>query len=203
MTKKQIWYLGLEIPQHMVDVVHYPLIEIVPRPKNEIQHALNLLPNFTHIIFTSKSAAEILKDYNLSDKIIYAVGKSTAKKIESLGWGKARIAEVETAEGVIALLEKEDLTHSYIFWPHSALSRENITKWLEQKKIKHTSTVVYDTKAIIPKEIRPLGECEEIIFTSPSTIDAFIGIYKRIPKNIHLTTIGPITNNHLENFLKR
>ena len=205
---RQILYLGLEVPEHLSkeQVVHCPLIKIVPRPKDdpEIIKAYINFQDYTLVIFTSKSGVAIFMEYarhfgmtqqQIQSKVYLSVGTQTAAALASHGI-KSLIAKEETAEGVVKELRQLDLSGVSVLWPHSGLSRPIISTWLEQNRIRLRSVVLYDTIANLEK-VPDLKTCDEIVFTSPSTIDAFLKLFKTLPKDKTLTCIGPVTQAYL------
>lgn len=189
-------YLGLKPPKDtaLVKFHHCPIIEIVPKIRTS-----RPLPPFSHIVFTSKSAVRIFCCYFdpkvLMDKTVIAVGKQTAQGLIDCGVDVDYLPEVESSEGLIALLETLDMQEAKVFWPHSALSRPVITNYLTNKRIPFTEWVIYTT---IPREPTPLPEeFHELVFTSPSTVDAFLLFFDEFPPDIKLTPIGPVTEQYL------
>lgn len=214
MDNKRILYLGLELPPSLKgkNVVHCPLIRIAPVPHDspDVADAFSRMNDYTHLLFTSGTAAEIFFSHathyginaeSLANKEIIAVGKRTAEKAASFIPQKAKVAEQETAEGVCALLGRMDLDQAYLFWPRSSLSRPVIGNWLEQHRIRHASYRFYDTLPIILPSPPPLDQFDEIIFTSPSTIEAFLKNYPLLPTAVKMTCIGPVTQAHMEKCL--
>jgi hydroxymethylbilane synthase len=207
----RVLYTGLN-PKHFgKDVTHVPLIEIVPRPFNrfDIECAFADIPDYTHIIFTSKSGVEVFfsclkeKGYSVKDlegKEIVAIGKITAKYIEQYGVKVAKIADSETQEGIIHLLALEDLGKSYVFLPQSSRARCSLVQSLVHRGVRHQRCDLYDTKIKIPAVKPKLENFDEIIFTSPSTVDAFQKVFGKLPKEIKLTAIGSVTRSKL-NFI--
>lgn len=213
---KKILYLGLEVPSHLAgaDLVHYPVIRITPLPREspEIQKAFYEFASFTHLLFTSKTAVKIFFEYAASfgisasqicAKVIVAVGNKTAAKIQQYGAEATLIAEQETAEGIAALLDRQDLGAAYLFWPHSALARPVLDEWLRHHQIKHLSCIFYRTAAHTPYAPPDLADFSNIIFTSPSTVDAFLCTYKAFPEGKTLTCIGPVTQKYLDEISSR
>lgn len=208
---KNILYLGLELPNHQWDghVVHCPLIKIVPRSKDdlEIVSAFSQFQEHTHLIFTSKPSVAIFMEYarhfgvqlqEIRDKCIVAVGKQTAAKIASFGLSATIVASNETGEGVIEELSRLTLINARVFWPHSSLSRTLIANWLTSKQILHLNFSLYDTVPRIPSTPPDLALFDEIVFTSPSVVDAFLLLYKTLPSDKILTSIGPITHERIK-----
>lgn len=207
---KKILYLGLD-PTHYPapgEVTHWPIIQIVPRPLSDpsIHHALRRFDEYTHVIVTSKSVVGILKDYlpllgiafaSWAAKTTLAVGKATAKHLQASGINPARIAIEERAEGLLHEIKQLDLKNARFFWPHSSKSRPVITDFFEAQSIECTPCILYDPKPRIPGKLPVLENYDEIVFTSPSTIDAFLEIFGQFPPHLTLTPIGPVTARHL------
>ena len=205
-------YLGLNPKHYEKEVFHLPIIEIIPRDFNhpEIVNAFADIPEYTHLIFTSKNAVEIFFSYlekkgfsveDLQGKEVVAIGKITAKYIEEKGVHVNRIAEDETQEGIIHLLALEDLDKAYILLPQSSKARGSLFQTLRLRGIRHQRCSLYDTNPKLPAVKPNLGSFDEIIFTSPSTIEAFRKIFGRIPRTKKLTAIGPITRSKLKTYL--
>ena len=83
-------------------------------------------------------------------------------------------AEDESSEGVVAMLQQMSLEK--VLWPHSALSRRIIADYLGPKC---HEWVLYDTVNVF----------DEVIVTSPSTVDALLK---------HIVPIGNITKEYLQ-----
>ena len=210
---KRILYLGLD-PSHYKgqgEVIHYPIIKIVPRPLSDpsIHQAIKNFNDYSHIIITSKSTVAILQGYLVEmgidldcwkKKITLAVGQVTAKHLEACGILPGRVAQEETAEGIIQEIQRMPLEGAHFFWPHSGQARPIIQSFLSQHNICHTSCIFYDPvpqkSGILPE----IGRFDEIIFTSPSTVDAFLKFYGKFPLHAELTPIGPVTAKHLAFF---
>lgn len=207
--KEKSLYLGLS-PKHFgKEVVHLPLIEIVPRPfdRLDITCAFADIPEYTHIIFTSKSGVEIFfsclkeKGYSEKDlegKEIVAVGKVTAKHVEDHGAKVSKVADVETQEGVIHLLALEDLGKAYVLLPQSSKARCALVQALIHRGVRHQRCDLYDTRPKIPAVKPELESFDEIIFTSPSTVEAFKKVFGKAPKGKKLIAIGPVTRSVLK-----
>jgi len=219
--QKRILYLGLD-PFHYADgadgangvdrglITHWPIIRIAPIPFSDptIQQALADFEIYTHVIMTSKTSVSILCDYLIQHglnldlwkkKSTIAVGKITAHQLKRFGITPNTIASDETAEGIIAELEKMPLKQANIFWPHSKKARPVIKDFLKEKKIPFLDCALYDTLYQAPLPHPNLSDYEEIVFTSPSTVEAFKQIFGALPKFARLTAIGPVTQKALDN----
>lgn len=202
-----ILYLGLD-PTHYQGngtITHWPIIQIRPRPLSEpdIQQALANFDAYTHVIITSKSTVKILKEYlELSHiplerwraKATLAVGQSTAKSLLQIGITPFKVAVEEKAEGIVELLKSLE---GHFFWPHSAKARPMISEFLQGKGARLATCVLYEPVSHFPDPLPDLSTFDEIVFTSPSTVDAFLEHFHSFPKHARLTPIGLITGNYL------
>ncbi len=210
--KGKALYLGLNPKSYGKEVFHLPIIEIIPRDFNrpEIVCAFADIPDYTHIVFTSKSAVEIFfsclkkQGFTIDDlqrKEIIAIGKVTARHIEERGVKVDKVAEDEVQEGIIHLLALEDLDQAYLFLPQSSRARCALIQSLMLRNIRHQRCFLYDTKPKFPAVKPDLENFDEIIFTSPSTVEAFREIFGRIPTFKKITAIGPVTQSKLNIYL--
>ena len=212
--EKKILYIGLD-PCHYQghgQVTHLPLIQIVPRPLHDpiIYPSLKHFSSYTHILITSKSSVPILADYlsalgfSIEDwglKKTCAVGQVTALFLKQIGITPFAIAKEETAEGLVEVLKSLDLTSSRLFWPHSSEARPVIKNFLDQESIAYQSCPLYDPQIIHYPTLPKIDSFDEIVFTSPSTVKAFMTHFKHFPSHLKLTAIGPITARYLEELL--
>lgn len=212
---KRILYLGIEIPPHFQNemTVHCPLIQTIPRSKDDlaINQAFNSFKEYTHIIFTSRNGVStffsLLKNFpiskqEISQKMLISVGKRTAEKLKDYDVSPDLIASEETAEGIVKELSKLDLKKAHIFLPQSSLARGVIADWLKENEIKYTACSIYDTLSYSPEQIPDLNTFDEIVFTSPSVVNAFVQIFGSIPMNKTLTCIGPVTQKAINDIYR-
>lgn len=209
---KTILYLGLDPPiaQQNVKIIHYPVIRVVPRsPENlDICDAFKLLPTYSHFLFTSKNGLHLFFEYlpffhdhlELKGKIFIAVGKKTASLLFQKDF-TVLVPKEETAEGVIKIFQEKQWSNSLVLWPHSALSRPLLKTFFQESKISFKECILYDTIVNQPEPFPDINQIHEIVFTSPSTVDAFLQLFGTIPEGKIVTSIGPITQKKLESHL--
>ncbi|MGH2639614.1 MAG: uroporphyrinogen-III synthase [Rhabdochlamydiaceae bacterium] len=193
MTK--ILYLGTDPSRYGRDVIHCPLIDTRPLPLPDID-----LDAFTHVILTSPNAARILaSQMSLQNKKNLTIGVGTTDTLMQMGLKCFASAFPETQEGMINLLKRISFENSYLFYPRSSAARPLLANYLIETGLKHTICDLYETIFLKPHPLPLLSDFDEIVFTSPSTIKAFLTLYGSIPKNKKLTCIGPITRQALQN----
>jgi uroporphyrinogen-III synthase len=214
---KTTLYLGTDPTQFIKQrgeegtLIHYPVIKIVPRAldQHDIIQAFSDMDKYTHAIFTSKNAVATfvgalasfkLLVTTLQKKTLLAIGQVTRGSLLAAGLPPHYIALEETQEGIVNLLQTLDLGAGYVFMPCSSLSRPVLINFFKQHCIRYRACALYDTvlQAIHPKP--DLTQVDEIIFTSPSTVKAFIKIFGQVPKEKKCLAIGPITQQALKVF---
>jgi len=203
----RILYLGLRLPEALkscAHVTHLPLIQIKPRPFKDLEESFKDHLLWTHLVFTSQTAVDLFFEVchhfdfeRMNSKKILAVGKMTAARLKNWGMEVDALPAEETAEGMTALCQTWNVNQVYAFWPHSALSRPVLTNYWQQQGIRYQDCVLYETYPQQPVDLPSLEHFDEIIFTSPSTVDAFIQFYERLPIKTKLTSIGPVTAAYL------
>ncbi|MGD0665370.1 MAG: uroporphyrinogen-III synthase [Rhabdochlamydiaceae bacterium] len=194
MKTSRILYLGTDPSRYGQTVVHCPLIETKPLPLPQMIH--ENWNAFTHIILTSPNAARILSSHrSLEEKRILAIGRGTE---ETVGYDCFAVSSLETQEGMIELIKTIDLQESYMLYPRSSKARPLLAEYLKVTGIQHQICDLYETVYLKPEPIPALEDFEEIVFTSPSTVKAFLALYGFIPKNKKITCIGPITEQAIK-----
>jgi uroporphyrinogen-III synthase len=198
-------YLGTELPEEgrRCGWVHYPVIRLVRRMI--APHILEEMASFTHVLFTSRHAATFFIEETgpiPKEKITMAVGKSTAERLRTHGTVPHAIATDESQEGVVALFRTLDLDDAYLLLPRSSGARGIIDNYLCEQGIRHQIAVLYDPEVVRDLPPLDLDEVEEIIFTSPSTVAAFMQLFSPFPVGKKTTCLGMITAEALRRHLK-
>lgn len=214
---KKILYLGLDpsrYPIGQAHLIHWPIIQIVPRSMADqaIQQALEQFSSYSHIVLTSQTAVHLLWCFLgeqgvgrrlWQDKTTIVVGHATGAAASTYGITCLQIAQEATAEGVIATLAASDLKEAFLFWPHSEQARPAIENALLLQRVRYCSCIFY---APLPTRSPPPVKwelCDEIVFTSPSTVSAFLQLCGTIPPLAQCRAIGPITARALEEARQR
>ncbi|MCH9630211.1 MAG: hypothetical protein S4CHLAM37_02050 [Chlamydiia bacterium] len=208
--KKKCLYLGTDPRSHETDceIVHVPFIEIVPRDFDsfEIKHQFDDILEYTHFILTSKNAVKVFFDaleyYKidpgfLSTMPVLAIGAVTSSELNKYHITHQTVAKEATQEGVMELLETLDLENAYLFYPRSAKSRPTLSFYLRLRGIRHQICDLYDTKSKLLSELPDLDLFHEVVFTSPTTVKAFFSFFTKMPPELELKAIGPITRHAL------
>ncbi|CRX37620.1 uroporphyrinogen-III synthase [Estrella lausannensis] len=202
----RVLYLGLQPPLE-ANITHYPVIAIFPLHFT-VYEKERLRSSFIQaewVLFTSKSAIDpllrLLEGASFEGKTVFSVGKKTASALKERGIQVDQIPEEETQEGLIALFKKHPLRGRTVFCGRSSLSRNVLKKFLLDRGAIYFDPVLYETKISYDESNKPsLNDFDEVLFTSPSTVDGFVQAFAGcpLPKNLKLKAIGPVTEKRLE-----
>ena len=190
----KILYFGLDPSRFQIcgHVTHLPLITICPLPLELVIHYLSI-PH-THVLFTSRVSVEYCLGNSLFlDSEFICIGKATENRLNDFGKNACLVANEPSSEGVVELLKQ--LENIYILYPHSSISRDVITKYLRENR-KGFSFPIYDTKPNLV-QLPNLEEFDFLVFTSPSTVNAFEKICKNLPSKNKCISIGEVTQKAL------
>lgn len=212
------------------DYTYTPLIEIRYRPiSNSDKEYLDcdggktygvVSPSFKmdegydrYFLFTSRhSVAATFRHFpdlirKQEKSVFISIGKTTTEALHQAGIKDVKQVERDNRFGVIEWFKMEKEVKDWhedqsVFYPHSALSPEDIPLALEKLGFYVTSHIAYDT--VMPRHPRRvnINHFKRIVFTSPSTIDNFIKLYGKLPDDTEFITRGPVTQAHLEEMMK-
>jgi uroporphyrinogen-III synthase len=169
----------------------------------ELKAVYARLDEFSHLIFTSKNGVKIffshLAQLNqvLQGKTVIAIGTVTAAHLSTIGFVPQSVAQEQTQEGVVQLLQTLSLDKASLLLPCSSLARPILAHWLTEKQVRFQACDLYDTVAQALEPKPDLDQVDEIVFTSPSTVRAFIEIFGSLPNDKQLTAVGPVTQRAL------
>lgn len=197
-----ILYLGLD-PERWPHqpVYHYPIIRTESLPFDP--KFLSEWPKFTHVIFTSRTAVQYWWEIGLYfDKKAIAIGPATAASLRQRGVDPL-VAPESTQEGVIDLLKTLDLSRARVFCPRSKRARGELDRFFSQATIPFTALALYDVVFQKPLPVPDFTQVEEIVFTSPSTVEAFVDQFGSLPRNKKLTPIGWVTQEAIRQRLEQ
>jgi uroporphyrinogen-III synthase len=198
-----ILYLGTD-PSNMKDVeglIHYPVIQTIPL--SVPPHIWDDFSEYTHILFTSKNAVSIFFEQcslSLENKQVIAIGAATAARLREHQIEPHFVAQEESQEGVIELLNQQDLTDAYVLYPRSSLARKKLENFFIERQVRYQVCDLYETQFQKLEPVPNLTDIKEIVFTSPTTVRGFLEIFGQLPHDKKLTCIGPVTEEELRKY---
>ncbi len=191
-------YFGPELPLHQFQdrwLFHCPLTRVVPLPAIGLDEAFR---RSSHLIITSKTAARIMQKRfgdKLFEKEIVAVGSATASLLQTTHFPKE-----ETQEGLFDLLASHHLSEAELLYPHSLLARPFLRNALIREGLTVNAIPLYTLEKDPLTDLPDLSSFQELLFSSPSSVEVFFSLKPSLSPNLRLTAIGPITKSALERY---
>ena len=121
--------------------------------------------------------------------------------LEKLGFSQVSVPKLATSEGLVTYLKNMKLDNKSIFYPHSSKTRDVLLTFLQESGLSFTHAILYDTQSIPPKEPIDLNSIDELYFSSPSTLDAFLEFFHTLPESIFIKTEGSVTCEYIKRLL--
>ena len=188
--------------ERLGNIVHRRIINCVPvddyTKTDEIFEYIN---KFDWIVFTSVNGAKYLferlyllgKDARiLASAKIAAIGKTTAQRLKEFGINADMIPANESSEGLLEEFAKIDVNDKKILLPQAEVSSKELPEGLLKMNAKIEKVPVYKTVEIEPEHV-DFDYINKILFTSGSTVRAFVKYFKEVPNNIKSYCLGPPT----------
>lgn len=213
-TKPSILVTGTtkEEYEHLGNVIHTPLIKITESDRTDLlREGLSKLETFDWLIFTSRYGVKYFFEWlrkekkdirKLSNSKIASVGKTTTLELENYNIYPELESATESAEGLIEYFKLHKINNQKILLPRS----DKGLKYLSEKLIELGNDIldmpIYKNSINTEAAMVDLSRIDQIVFASPSTIDAFIELYGYIPTNVKLVTKGKTTEEYLKNKIK-
>lgn len=194
---QHVYYTGTQLPALHApgDRYHHaPLIRIeatgTEQPSTE---------GYDWVVFTSRNG---VRHYTqpVAGVRVASVGPSTTAALKARGIRVDYESPTQSAEGLIDFFRQQ--TPCRILLPRSAKGLKALTEGLQGHDV--TDLPVYDT-VTNPAAVRDdISRYEKIVFTSPTTVRAFLDLYGAEDVSQHLlVAIGPTTLAAIEEMLLR
>ena len=191
--------------RHLGELVHTPLIAIAdPEGWQPLDAALDRLASYSLVAFTSRYAVAALVERllagagdvrALAHARLAAIGRSTAAALLSRGLAADIVARDKNAVGLLAAMrEAGPLSGERVLLPCSSLADDTLPDELRAAGAEVAAVTAYRNIAV-PDPVRvDLASLDAVLFTSPSTVEAFRGLYgTRLPAPLLLWCRGPRT----------
>ena len=187
------------------EVVHTPLIRIAgPSDWGPLDAALDQLPGYSIVALTSRYAATMLVQRllargadgrRLAHARLAVVGAATAAALRAHGLAADLVAQPETGAGLLAALRASDsLAGVRVLLPRSQLADAALPEALGAAGAEVTAVTAYRTLPVAAPVQVDLAACDAVLFTSPSTVQAFRQLYgTALPAQLQLWCRGPRT----------
>jgi len=186
------------------NIVHRRIIDCVPIDDyTKADSMLKSIGHFDWIVFTSVNGAKYLferlyamgKDARtLSNAMVAAIGKTTANRLKDFGITADMVPENESSAGLLEEFAKLDMENKKVLLPQSEIASEELPDGLINIGAVIEKVPIYKTVDIDPGPV-DFDYIDRILFTSGSTVRAFIKRFGRVPENIKSYCLGEATLN--------
>ncbi|MCF7972580.1 MAG: uroporphyrinogen-III C-methyltransferase [Phycisphaerae bacterium] len=204
--KKNVLVLGNHPDRYarLGNVVHRRIIDCVGlEDTTRIDAMLDRMPDNDWIVFTSVNAAKFLfdrvfaqgKDARILGTVkIAAIGKSTAARLREYGLQADLIPDNESSTGLLEAFSKLDIRGKRILLPRAEIASEELPRGLDVMGAIIETLVVYKTVDMEPDEV-DFDYIDQILFTSGSTVRAFVKYFGQVPDHVKVLCLGQPTLN--------
>lgn len=187
---------------HLGTIIHRPLIQSVSLDDyTEADRAFADIRTFQWIVFTSTNGVkfffERLEANRLDTRALHgisiaAIGKTTAEALLRLGIRADMIPSLESSVGLLEEFGKLDMNGSRVLLVRPRVGASELKDGLLAAGADVESVVVYRNVQIEPEDV-DFEFVDQILFTSGSTVRAFIKHYGAVPSHVKVRCLGKPT----------
>ena len=188
--------------RHLGIIIHRPLIKSVPLDDyTQADKVLKRLNTFDWIVFTSTNGVEFffqrlnavgLDTRSIGTVKVAAIGQTTAEKLKTFGVLVDMQPNLESSTGLLEEFKKVSVKGKRILLVRPKVGSSMLLDGLADAAIE--AVVVYRNVDIEPEET-DFDFIDQILFTSGSTIRAFLKLYGSVPDGVKVYCLGQPTLN--------
>ncbi len=202
--KPRILLLGMhpEKYKHLGSVVHRQIINCVPlEDYSHADQTLKHLDTFDWIVFTSANGVRFFfKRLNalgsdtraLSSTKVATIGKTTAESLAEFGIVADMVPDTESSAGLLEKFSSLDVRNKKFLLPQSAIASAELPDGLVDMGVEIEKLTIYKTIEVDPADV-DFDHIDQILFTSGSTVRAFVKRFGSPPPHIKVYCLGPPT----------
>ncbi len=190
--------------RHLGIIIHRPLIKSVPLDDyTQADKVLKRLNTFDWIVFTSTNGVEFffqrlnavgLDTRSIGTVKVAAIGKTTAEKLKTFGVLVDMQPNLESSAGLLEEFKKVSVKGKRILLVRPKVGSSMLLDDLADADAAIEAVVVYRNVNIEPEET-DFDFIDQILFTSGSTIRAFLKQYGSVPDGKKVYCLGQPTLN--------
>ena len=190
--------------RHLGIIVHRPLIKSVPLDDyTQADKLLKQIDTFDWIVFTSTNGVEFffqrlnavgLDTRSIGTAKIAAIGKTTAEKLKTFGVLVDMQPSLESSAGLLEEFKKVSAKGKRILIVRPKAGSSMLLDDLAAADAAIEAVVVYRNVDIEPEET-DFDFIDKILFTSGSTVRAFLKLYGSVPDGVKVYCLGQPTLN--------
>lgn len=194
--------------QELGNVIHQPLIEIVPiEMPDDFFKFIRFVHNYKYIIFTSRNSVKHFMEWihaigsdksALDSSIIVSIGAVTTAELLKHGISPHLVPEQDSSRGIVELFRQNNINGEEILIPRSDIALNVLPDGLRSLGNNVHTITVYYTQTVKKIQKIDLSQIDIIVFTSPSGVKSFLKHYGEVPFHIKVITRGEQTQEAYE-----
>ncbi len=187
---------------HLGIIVHRPIVKCVGLDDySKLDGMLKGLGRFNWLIFTSANGVKFfferlrLKGLDaraLCSLKVAVIGKTTGLRLTSFGISADLVARTESSAGLLEEFKRLDMRDKNVFLPQATAASGELAQGLLGMGAAVEEVPVYQTIEIEPADV-DLEYIDKILFTSGSTVRAFVKKFGQVPARIKACCLGEPT----------
>ncbi len=185
--------------EHLGNIVHRRIIDCVPvEDYTQADEKLRSLGRFDWVVFTSVNGVEYvferlfamgLDARTFGSAQAAAIGRTTADRLKQSGIKADIVAVVESSAGLLDEFAKLEMAGKKVLLPRAEHASDEFSERLEKMGARVERIAVYKTVEIDPGDI-DFDFIDRVVFTSGSTVRAFVNRYGAAPAGVEAFCLG-------------
>jgi uroporphyrinogen-III synthase len=188
--------------KHLGTIVHRQIIDCIPL--DDFSRADRILKNlnaFDWIVFTSANGVRFFFERlnalgadarALASAKVATIGKTTAETLAEFGIVADIVPENESSAGLLAKFSSINVKNKKFLLPQSDIASAELPDGLVNMGVEIEKLTIYKTIDIDPVDV-DFDYIDQILFTSGSTVRAFVKRFGPPPPRIKVYALGPPT----------
>ncbi len=187
---------------YLGNVVHRRLIDCVGMDEaTELDGLLDNSSQIDWMVFTSVHGAkhlfkrlfELGKDIRCFGTVkVAAIGKATAERLKEFGICADLVAEQESSAGLVDAFSQQAMQDKQVLYPCAKVVSKELPEGLSRLGATVHQAAVYQTVPVEPGEV-DFDYIDKILFTSGSTVRAFVERYGQVREGMTCLALGEPT----------
>lgn len=199
--KSRVLVLGThpEKYSYLGTIIHRQMIKCVAlEDYSQLDDALKRLDTFDWLVFTSANGARFFFDRlylsgadarSLSPMKVAVIGKTTSKQLLGFGIAADVVPDTESSTGLLEKFDTIDMKNKNVLLPQAKVASKELPEGLIKLGAKVEIIPVYQTLEVEPEDV-DFEHIDKILFTSGSTVKAFVKKFGKVPSHIKACCLG-------------
>jgi len=199
--KPKVLVLGThpEKYSHLGTIVYRPIVDCVAlEDYSQLNEVLQRLDTFDWLVFTSANGVRFFFDRlhssgadarSLSQMKVAVIGKTTAQQLLGFGIVADIVPDTESSTGLLEKFGAIDMKNKNVLLPQAKVASKELSEGLIELGAKVDVVSVYQTIEKEPEDV-DFEHIDKILFTSGSTVRAFVKKFGKVPPHTKACCLG-------------